>query len=443
MEHFYFWTLSALVGGTLIHGLAKTERFFEYPYFMATAFAVFIIPQAVSLVRFPGAVNEEWLGNTLLMACLCFGMCWFGYRINVSLAEGALVTAPMRWRRLFLGSLVFIAISYYFNFLISRMTPDETGGSMWTGPVTIYGFFALLIYPAFAICLRYALETGRLIAWAATIVAALPPLHTALVGRREATVQFALTLCLTVFFTRGVRPPRIAIAAVVTAAMLAIPATGTYRGLIAERDWKGVRQIDLIENFRVYLTEESILELRNGALLMEATAQTKHYEWGTGYWDQLVFRFVPAQWLGNEFKESLMFHPSDERLVDELLALGYQIPVGSTLTGIGDSFQQFGYFGCLFFAVLGVFFRSLWEATKRPNGLVAQLFYIQISTSAMRAVTHQTVDFLPGMIYQAIFLGMLALFAREPKSAANLATPDARRASQATGKYLITPAPHE
>ena len=150
MEHFYFWTLSALVGGTLIHGLAKTERFFEYPYFMATAFAVFIIPQAVSLVRFPGAVNEEWLGNTLLMACLCFGMCWFGVPINVSLAEGALVTASMRWRRLFLGSLVFIAISYYFNFLISRMTPDETGGSMWTGPVTIYGFFALLIYPAFA-----------------------------------------------------------------------------------------------------------------------------------------------------------------------------------------------------------------------------------------------------------------------------------------------------
>ena len=414
MEHLYFWSLTALIGATLIHGLAKTERFFEYPYFMATAFAVFIVPQTVSLLRFPGAVNEEWLGNTLLMACLCFGMCWFGYRINVSLAERALLTAPMRWRRLFLGALVFIAISYYFNFLISQMTPEETGGSMWTGPVTIYAFFALLIYPAFAISFRYALETGRLVAWAATVVAALPPLHTAFIGRREATVQFALTLCLTLFFTRGVRPPRLAIAAVVIAAMLAIPATGTYRSLIAERDWKGVRQIDLVENFRDYLTQESILELRNGALLMEATAQTKHYEWGTGYWDQLVFRLVPAQWLGNEFKESLMFHSSDERLMEDLLVLGYEIPGGSTLTGIGDSFQQFGYFGCLFFAVLGVFFRSLWEATKRPNALVAQLFYIQIATSAMRAVTHQTVDFLPGVVYQAIFLGMLALFAREP-----------------------------
>jgi hypothetical protein len=427
MEHLYFWTLSALVGGTLIHGLVKTGRFFEYPYFMATAFAVFIIPQAVSLVRFPGAVNEEWLGNTLLMACFCFGMCSLGYRINVSLAEGARVTPPMLWQRLFLGSLVFIAISYYFNFLISRMMPEETGGSMWTGPVTIYGFFALLIYPAFAVCLRYAIETGRLIGWAATIVAALPPLQTALNGRREATVQFALTLCLTLFFARGMRPPRLAIAAVIGAAMLAIPATGTYRGLIAERDWKGLRQIDLIENFRVYLTQESILELRNGALLIEASAQAANYEWGTGYWDQLVFRFVPAQWFGDEFKQSLMFHSSDERLMEDLLVLGYEIPGGSTLTGIGDSFQQFGYFGCLFFAVLGVFFRSLWEATKRPNALVAQLFYIQISTSAMRAVTHQTVDFLPGVVYQAIFLGILALFARAPNTAANQTTPDARR----------------
>jgi hypothetical protein len=61
---------------------------------------------------------------------------------------------------------------------------------------------------------------------------------------------------------------------------------------------------------------------------------------------------------------------------------------------------------------------------RNSNALVAQLFYIQISTSAMRAVTHQTMDFLPGIVYQAIFLGMLALFAHEPSIAPKQETPD-------------------
>jgi len=234
-----------------------------------------------------------------------------------------------------------------------------------------------------------------------------------LAGRREPAIQFLLTLALTLYFHRGIKPPRWAILSAITGAMLAIPATGTYRGLAAKREWELVRQIDLVKNFRQYLSEESILELRNAAVLIEATRCSKDYEFGTAYWDQLVFRFVPAQLLGREFKASLMFKPTENRIHDEVATLGYEIPTGSTLTGMGDSFRQFGWFGCLFFAGLGILFNSLFHATQQPNAIFAQLFYIQVSTSAMRAATHQTVDFLPGLIYYAIFLGLLLLYARE------------------------------
>jgi hypothetical protein len=98
--------------------------------------------------------------------------------------------------------------------------------------------------------------------------------------------------------------------------------------------------------------------------------------------------------------------------------LGFGLPTGMTVTGIGDSFNQFGYFGCLFFAAVGYLFKTLWAAANRPNGTVAQILYIQVTTAAMRAATHQTIDFLPGFIYGLIFIGAIAFFARDRSVAA-------------------------
>jgi hypothetical protein len=174
-----------------------------------------------------------------------------------------------------------------------------------------------------------------------------------------------------------------------------------------------VRRIDVVENFRRYLTEPSVLELRNAAFIIDSTI---NFGLGTAYWDQLVFRFVPAQILGRSFKEGLMFRTSDERLRQEMASKAYRIMPGSTTTGMADSFREFGYFGALFFAVLAVVFKSLWRASLYRNAIFAQLLYIQISTSAMRAITHQTVDFLPGVVYNLIFLGLAALYARQRQS---------------------------
>ena len=417
MTWFYFWVLVILVGITLGMTLFKPEKIYEYPYFMAAAFAVFIVPQAISLIRFPGGAQEEWIANLLLMCCLCFAMCWVGYQRPPLRSLQNKLGQPVNLDRLFQGGLVFIAISFFFNFLISGMTEEETGGSVWTGKVTIYGFFAGLIYPAFAICFSTALRTNRLLPWIATAIAAIVPMQTTVLGgRREPTVLFVMTLALTLYYQRGIKPPRLTIIFSVLFAMLIIPATGTYRGLAAQRDWEGVRQMDLVGNFQRYLNEESILELRNAAFIIEATRRSHDYEYGAGYWDQLVFRFVPAQLLGKGFKDSLMFRPSDERTLNELSQMGYEVPGGSTITGMADSFQQLGWFGCLFFAAMGLLFKTLFRASQQSDAIFAQLFYILIATSAMRAVTHQTLDFLPGMVYYAIFLGLLFLYAREPVS---------------------------
>ena len=82
---------------------------------------------------------------------------------------------------------------------------------------------------------------------------------------------------------------------------------------------------------------------------------------------------------------------------------------------MGDTYQQFGWFGCLFFVVMAVVFKSLWEAARQPDAMFAKLLYVLSCTSGMRAVTHWTLDFLPGLFYFTIFLGLAMLYAATPR----------------------------
>lgn len=155
-----------------------------------------------------------------------------------------------------------------------------------------------------------------------------------------------------------------------------------------------------------------MLELRNAALIMEATWRYDLYQFGAGYWNQLVFRFVPAQLVGMDVKTGLMVSENLGGIDRFLSSRTYSVPVGSTPTGVGDAFLQLGWFGWLFFLVLGVISRALWEAAVQSrNAIVAQLMYILTMTSAMRAVTHQTIDYFPGLLYNAIALVTLVLYA--------------------------------
>jgi hypothetical protein len=169
-----------------------------------------------------------------------------------------------------------------------------------------------------------------------------------------------------------------------------------------------------MEQIQGALDPDAISELKNATALIAATEETGDYEFGAGYWNQIVFRFVPAQFLGRDFKDSLMIGGEQRDMSDFVYdVLGFQLPVGLTVTGMGDSFNEFGYLGCLFFAAVGYVFKTLWAAANRPNGIVAQILYIQITTSAMRAATHQTIDFLPAFIYGLAFIGAIAFYARE------------------------------
>ena len=202
-------------------------------------------------------------------------------------------------------AVLFIACGFYFNFLIGRLPPEETAGA-WTGIVTIYAFFQGLVMPGMAIALNCALLRRTLFAWSLFAVSCVIPLTAALVyGRRETAALFILIVGMTLYFRLGIKPPRILIASFLVAAALFIPSTYEYRSSLAEDSEIARSKIDFVENFKRFITEESILELRNAAFIIAATKATGNYEYGAAFWDELVFRYVPAQFVGADVKSSL------------------------------------------------------------------------------------------------------------------------------------------
>jgi hypothetical protein len=408
----YLVLLAAACSALLIRATIQPKLFYEYPYLMAATFTAFILPQAYA------AYQNEWggwyLDAALIMSALCLAACWFGYLPKAHPALLEKFNVKVNPSRFFHGGIVLVAVGYYFTYRFGTLEEEELS-TMLTGIGTVYLFFGALVYPGFAICFYCALNGQGPFAWIMTGVAAWVPLQAAIFyGRREPTVLFLLSLAMILYFLKGKRLPRILILGAVVGAMFAIPATGEYRKSAAEDPLEAFAQLDFAEQFNQYFNEDAPNEFKNAVTLIAVTMAQGDYEWGVGYWNRLVFRFVPAQFLGETFKNSLTIGGRPRDYGDYVeLATGFRLPAGSTVTGIGDSFNQFGLFGCLVFAGIAYLFKNLWVAANQPGGTVAQILYIQVSTTGMRALTHQTIDFLPGLLYSVIFIGLVALYARE------------------------------
>lgn len=412
--YFYFVPFLVICGLLLIAAVGKPVLIYQYPYFMAATFVAFIAPQLYGLYKL------DWAGPfveaTALMSLLCLVCCWLGHCPQPHPAIIEKFNVSLNPNRFLHGGIVLVVIGFYFTYKFGSL-PEEELSSMMTGIGTIYLFFGGLVYPGFAICFYCALQHKNPVAWVATAVAASIPLQAAIFyGRREPTVLFILSFAMSFYFLKGKTPPRWAIVAAVVGGMFIMPAIGQYRQTAAEDPLAALKSIDFREEFNGYFNEDAISEVKNATVLIAATQQSGGYEFGAGYWNRLVFRFVPAQLLGREFKDSLMmgegFRDLGEFVED---TMGFKPPTGSTMTGLADSFNQFGYWGCLVFAVMAYLFKNLWTAANKPDGTGAQILYIQVMTSAMRALTHQTLDFLPGFLYSGIFIGLVVLYAREKR----------------------------
>lgn len=414
MAELYLYLLVGICAGLLCWGLIRPERVYQYPFFMGGIFVSFILPQAIALINKPGPVSQQALERVLLMSCLCAAMCWLGYQLPPSLNFIKKLDLAIDAKKFLHGGIVFVLIGYASSFLIFRLPEAVRENTQWTGIITIYVFFSTLIYPGFTIILLSTLRHPTVSKIILTAFAAALPLQIIILyGRREPTATLILTIGLSLYFIRRLVPPRWLVITFVIIALFAIPLTGTYRAIAKTGDWNKLQEIKPLESLESFVQEGEVLELRNAALLMDAAVQTQQYGYGIEYWNTLVFRFIPAQLVGKNLKILLQFETPKYDLKS---MYGYKMITGITITGIGDSFTQFDYLGCLFFFISAILFKNLWLSSNYRNSIVSQIFYVSLFSPAMLSVTHGTVRFIPDLVFNFIFIAFLVIYSRQKYS---------------------------
>ncbi|BAU11425.1 hypothetical protein LEP3755_19190 [Leptolyngbya sp. NIES-3755] len=388
----------------------RPSRIYQFPFVMAGIFAAFLVPQGISLILNPILPSPKVLERALLMSALCLLMCLLSYALPTSAKVVKALSFPTNEKKLFQGGLLLAVLGFFFSRLALATELTLNARGQLTGLRTIYSTFSHLSVPGLAILLLLTLKRPNFTNIAATLFACVIPVYRIIAfGRRETIATFLLTIGLALFFRKRWTVPRpLAIAAVIFA-LLAIPLIGQYRSVASSGNWDQLWNLKPIENLKNVVGNASDLELEYAALQIDATIKTQQYGYGTGYWNILVFRFIPAQLLGSDLKEGLMLRLQEL----DLRALYNYVPnPGLVPTGIADTFREFDYFGCLVFVVLGLLIKTLWVSAVRHDSILSQVLYITFLSGSMKAVTHGTGTCLSDFVFYTIFVLGVALYAR-------------------------------
>ena len=233
-------------------------------------------------------------------------------------------------------------------------------------------------------------------------------------GRRQPTVTFLIIIGLSFFIVKRFILPRWLLVLSVTLPCFIIPVLGNLRGgfwdLLFSGDWQSI--LSSSQQGLEQVTEGKILELRNAALMIDYSERLNKFGYGAGFWDSLVWQFVPGQIVGFGVKQSFQFNIGTN--YDDLLNLyGFTAHNGTTPTGIGDSFTEFSYFGCTLFALIGYLFKTLWVSTVYRGSLIGGLLYMSLISPAMVGITHGIGRFIQEFFFQAGTLLLVSYFCKK------------------------------
>jgi hypothetical protein len=412
MAEIYLYLFILICVGSLIWGLIRLERIYQYPFFMGGIFVAFIVPQAIALNNNPQLPDQQALERVLLMSCLCAAMCFLGYQFKPNHKFIQSSNLPIDEKKLVHGSIAFMVVGFGCKALIIRALGSGTAESIngqWTGVITIYAFFGQLIYPAFTILLLLTLQRFTVTRFVLTLIAFLVPFDAIVFGgRRETTASIILTFGLAFYFCFRLLPSRLLVIGTLVFAMAAIPLVSQYRNISSSGEWYKLAEIDFFASLGNQVDTGEVLEFRSGALFMDAAVRSGNYGLGLGYWNTLIFQFIPGQLLGRSFKEDLQLRRTS---FDLGTLYNYEAPIGLTPTGISDSFVEFDYFGCLFFFLLGYLFKNLWFSATVGNSIVGRIFYISLLAPALKAVTHSTAICVTDSVFRLIFISCVFFYA--------------------------------
>ena len=371
----------------------------RYSFLCGTLYLAWIVPQLIALDT--ESTPEDGLFWLVVMVALCLGASLFGWRIGTRRQRRAM---PVNFQgqadlqTLFWPVAALTAFVFMLHVLIRLQPLEALQQTKWSGPLTIIAFFLSLsvigLYLSLLIALRERSTRAFILAGANVLLSGMVAF---IALRRGELVDFGVATAAALWF--GVRK-RIPLSLVATAIIgmvmvayaitpLRIAAKEAARtesgaGLLSPEVW---RQVDFAG--AVQKSSQQAIDLSNAVHIIDSTNRWNEFTLGQRSWDRFVFQWVPAQILGADFKNGLMFEQGTNY---EQIQLDYAFTYigGTTSTGFGFAYQEFGPFGFIYFLSIGILMGRLWSRAETGD-VWAQALYVSFAGGALLSVTHHAM----------------------------------------------------
>lgn len=368
----------------IVYYLLKPNGYLSVPFLFGCVCLGWIAPQLTTLVRTHPNLDDS-LQAYAFMSVLCLFATILGFEIgrrsrkNKPVSRGW-IAQVMDEAYAAKVALVLTVIAVLMTFLIGATSLEERTNSMWTGRITIYYFFQNIKFVSLflSLCLLFKRVRAFYIGLVVVNLALYFPfifVH----FRRRAIFEACFAVALAIYYVRDFKLPRVFVISSIIIASIGVFAIGELRSLSYDQTTQtwSVPSMDEIRNVDFLATAPLVgnvpsPEVLNAVTLMSAMDSGGELTLGRVSWNRLVFQFVPAQFLGAEFKNSLMFEDVSVDIV--LNNNGFRRSRGSTITGFAEAYMEFSYLGCFIFFIyawiLGIAWRNL-----RGGGVFGALTY--------------------------------------------------------------------
>jgi hypothetical protein len=401
----------------------KPERLYHAPSLLSFAFLFFIIPQAVAVENL--GINKTLIDNgayeiTLFYSILCILASLVGWhgkiyrKLFIKLEKSRYLINPKKF--FYMISL----LALFANLAGLRLSNLSDSGSIESIGGQTTGIGSILIFVARFIYIPYPYFIGRLVSktnipnFLYLFLSSFSEFKFVILhGRRSPLASLSFPFLMLVFFKKRWLLPRIVVPFIIIIPLILIPALAILRFEFWALLFSGQMDFSSLAVFiRAYFLENYPYDLMNSVNAIALSLKQGYVGFGSGFWNDIVFNFVPAQLLGRSFKESLYINISPlSYLRTRQLSIYFDVKFGTTLTGLGSTFAEFSFFGFLCFYFQAKLMRTVWESALR-NVNIAQILYAFLTTSLFISVTHNFSRFINTLIIGTFLLLFLVRFSR-------------------------------
>lgn len=309
------------------------------------------------------AFGAEYLWQFLIFLFLCQTGYFIGMNLKFSSKlKGREISFQKKenYNRWIIVLWIFSVIGGVAFYLYSGLPPEMLYMRQPSGIVTVLLFFSVFLTIATIIA---ALLVTRIRHW----LVFLPLSLGILLYADRIIVHGQRSELFEIFFLSGVvgiiclrRRVRILTAILAGFLMITFNAVvSDYRDVMKKerRDIGELSSIPIGDRIRnsMFTADHDIIN--SLAFFVAYSSPSRPYRFGSDYWNGIIHRYVPGQFVGRNLKNSLMLK-NDNVLWDDLR---YSMPLGTTVFSAGGVFRNFGWFSPIFFFLYGSFLGFIFQ----------------------------------------------------------------------------------